>query len=184
MKLLTKNIPNLLTGIRLLLIPLLIYLLLTRHFDYSLYLIIVMGLTDAVDGWLAKKLDCVSRFGGFFDPVCDKVMLVSATITLAYMGLLPLWLVALIVARDLIIVVGGLAYYICISEFRAHPSMLSKINTFFQLLLAVIVIYSQINIVPMQWIEWLIFIVALTTFLSGVAYIITWGRSAMRAWAK
>ena len=177
----TRHIPNLLTGIRLLLIPVLIYILLIGNFGGALYLIIVMGLTDAFDGFLAKKLNCVSRFGGFFDPICDKFMLISATLTLAYIGLLPVWLVSLIVARDLIIVAGGYSYYLYIKKFRANPSMLSKANTFFQLLLTVIVIYSQINPVPAQWIEGLINIVAATTLLSGTAYVWTWGRSAIRA---
>ena len=177
----TRHIPNLLTGIRLLLIPALIYLLLRGSFDGALYLIIVMGLTDAFDGFLAKKLNCVSRFGEFFDPVCDKCMLIGTTITLAYLGLLPVWLVLLIIARDLIIVAGGYVYYSYIEKFRASPSMLSKANTFFQLLLTVIVIYSQINFVPGQWIEGLINIVATTTLLSGIAYIWTWGRSAIKA---
>ena len=177
----TRHLPNLLTGIRLLLIPVLVYLLLSGYFEGALYLIIVMGLTDAFDGFIAKKLNCVSRFGEFFDPICDKFMLVSTTITLAYVGLLPVWLVALIVARDLIIVTGGYTYYLYIKKFRANPSMLSKANTFFQLLLTVIVIYSQISFVPAQWIEGLINIVAATTLLSGISYVWTWGRSAIRA---
>lgn len=177
----TKNIPNLLTGIRLLLIPMLLYLLYTGNFHGSLYLIILMGLTDALDGWLAKRLDCVSRFGEFFDPICDKLMLVSVTVLLAYMELLPVWLVLLIIVRDLIIVVGGTTYYLCVEKFRASPSMLSKANTFFQLLLVVIVIYSQINAIPQQWIGGLINIVALTTLLSGLGYIWTWGISAVKA---
>ena len=179
----TRHVPNLLTGIRLLLIPVLIYLLLSGYFEGALYLIIVMGLTDAFDGFIAKKLNCVSRFGEFFDPICDKFMLVSTTITLAYIGLLPVWLVSLIVARDLIIVAGGYTYYLYIEKFRANPSILSKANTFFQLLLTVIVIYSQINFVPAQWVEGLINIVAATTLLSGIAYVWTWGRSAIRAQA-
>ena len=177
----TRHVPNLLTGIRLLLIPVLVYILLSGYFEGALYLIIVMGLTDAFDGFIAKKLNCVSRFGEFFDPICDKFMLVSTTITLAYVGLLPIWLVALIVARDLIIVTGGYTYYLYIKKFRANPSMLSKANTFFQLLLTVIVIYSQISFVPAQWIEGLINIVAATTLLSGISYVWTWGRSAIRA---
>ena len=177
----TRHVPNLLTSIRLLFIPLLVYLLLSDYFEGALYLIIAMGLTDALDGFLAKKLNCISRFGEFFDPVCDKLMLVSTTITLAYIGLLPVWLVSLIVARDLIIVTGGYTYYLYIEKFRANPSMLSKANTFFQLLLTVIMIYSQINPVPGQWIEGLINIVAATTLLSGVAYVWTWGRSAVRS---
>ena len=178
-----RHIPNLLTGIRFLLIPVLIYLLYNGNFHGSLYLIILMGLTDALDGFLAKKLNCVSRFGEFSDPICDKLMLISATVILAYMGLLPVWLVSLIIARDLIILVGGISYYLCIEKFSANPSMLSKANTFFQLLLTVIVIYSQINAVPEQWLEGLINIVAVTTLLSGITYVWTWGRNALRSQA-
>ena len=176
-----RYIPNLLTGVRFLLIPVLIYLLYSRNFHGALYLIILMGLTDALDGFLAKKLNCVSRFGEFSDPICDKLMLISATVILADMGLLPVWLVLFIIARDLIILIGGITYYLCIKKFRANPSMLSKVNTFFQLLLTVIVIYSQINAIPGQWLEGLINIVAITTLLSGIAYVWTWGRSALRS---
>lgn len=177
----TRNIPNLLTGIRLLLVPILVYLLYIREFSSSLYLIIFMGLSDAIDGFLAKRLNCISRIGGFFDPICDKLMLIGATVTLAYIGLLPVWLVWLIIVRDLIIVVGGIAYYFYIEEFRAAPSLLSKANTFFQLLLTVIVIYGQIGAVPQQWIYGLINIVALTTLLSGVSYMWVWGLNAIKA---
>ena len=129
---------------------------------------------------LAKKLNCVSRFGGFFDPICDKLMLISATVTLAYIGLLPPWLVWLIIMRDLIIVTGGTVYYFWIAKFLATPSMLSKVNTFFQLLLTVIVIYNQIGFVPQPWLEGLITIVALTTLLSGISYIWRWGYDAIK----
>jgi len=179
-----SNIPNLLTAIRLLLVPVLMYLLYLGHFSSALYLIIFMGLSDAVDGFLAKKLNCISRFGGFFDPVCDKMMLVGATVMLAYIDLLPVWLVLLIVARDLIIVIGGGAYYLYIEQFLAAPSIISKANTFFQLLLTVIVIYSQINFVPQQWISGLITVVMVTTVLSGVGYIWIWGRNAIKASAR
>jgi len=176
-----RNIPNLLTGVRLLLIPLLLYLLYSGDFNWSLLLILVMGLTDALDGFIAKRLNCVSRFGEFFDPVCDKLMLVSVTVLLAYMGLLPLWLVALIIVRDLAIVVGGATYYYTIAPFRAAPSMWSKVNTFLQLLLVVIVIYSQIMFVPYAWLERLFYGVAITTALSGVGYVWTWGCAAILA---
>ena len=176
-----KNIPNLFTGIRLLLIPVLIYLLYSHDFTSALYLIIFMGLSDAVDGFLAKRLNCISRFGEFFDPICDKLMLISATVTLAYIGLLPTWLVWLVIMRDLIIIGGGIVYYFYIEEFRAAPSLLSKANTFFQLLLVVIVIYSQINALPQQWIDGLIAIAASTTLLSGVGYMWTWGFNAVKA---
>lgn len=181
MKFIMKHIPNLLTAIRFLLVPILIYLLYFGHFLAALYLIIFMGLSDALDGFVAKKLNCVSRFGGFFDSICDKMMLIAAAVMLAYIGLLPIWLVWLIIARDLIIVIGGSAYYFYIEEFLAKPSIISKANTFFQLLLIVIVIYSQIGIVPQQWIDGLITIVATTTLLSGIGYIWTWGRNALKA---
>lgn len=176
-----RHIPNLLTGVRFLLTPVLIYLLYTGNFHGALYLIILMGLSDALDGFLAKKLSCVSRLGEFADPICDKLMLISATVVLADIGLLPVWLVLLIITRDLMILGGGIAYYLCIEKFRANPSILSKANTLFQLLLTVIVIYNQINAIPELWVAGLIHIVAFTTLLSGIAYIWTWGRSAVRA---
>lgn len=175
-----KNIPNIVTGIRFLLIPLLLYLLINKDFHNALYLLLIMGFTDALDGYLAKRMNWTSKFGEFFDPLCDKLMLVGIMLVLAWIELLPVWLVVIIVVRDIIIVMGGLAYHFCISSFRAAPSILSKCNTFFQLLLAGIVIYAQLNPAVEQFIPLLITIVTLTTMLSGIGYVMEWGINARK----
>ena len=176
----TKHIPNIVTSIRFVLIPLLLYLLIAKDFYHAFYLLLIMGLTDALDGFLAKQMGWVSRLGEFFDPLCDKLMLVGTVLVLALIGLLPIWFVALVVARDMIIVIGGLAYHYYVTQFRAAPSMISKWNTLAQLVLVAIVIYAQINPAVEQTIPWFIALVTLSTLWSGIGYIVEWGMNARK----
>ena len=175
-----KHLPNIVTSIRFVLIPLLLYLLVVEDFYYALYLLLIMGLTDALDGFLAKQMGWVSRLGEFFDPLCDKLMLVSTVLVLAFIDLLPVWLVVLIVARDIIIVTGGVAYHYYITQFRAAPSIISKWNTLSQLVLVAVVIYAQINPAIEQTIPWFIALVTLTTLWSGIGYVVEWGMNARK----
>ncbi|MDD9807902.1 MAG: CDP-alcohol phosphatidyltransferase family protein, partial [Gammaproteobacteria bacterium] len=117
-----KTIPNLITGLRLALTPVLVLLLLNGHFRPAFGLLLLMAFSDALDGFLAKRLGWQSRIGEFIDPLADKLMLVGAFVSLWWVGLLPAWLTALVLGRDAVIVAGGVAYHFCIGRFNARPS--------------------------------------------------------------
>ena len=174
----TRHIPNLITGLRLALTPVLVFLLLVQDFRAAFLLLLLLGVSDALDGFLAKRRGWQSRVGEFLDPVADKLMLVGAFVAFAWIGLLPPWLTVLVLARDLIIVVGGVAYHYFIGPFRAQPSYISKVNTFAQLILVGVVMCAQFAAVPALTVPVLVTVVAMTTFWSGVAYVVVWGTMA------
>ena len=177
-----RDIPNLITGFRFLLVPPVVMLLVNERFDMALILFGVAGLSDGLDGYLAKRNNWTSRLGELMDPLADKLLLVSCFVTLGWMGWIPLWLVALVVLRDLVIVGGAIVFHMRVERLEAAPSIISKLNTFAQILLVLAVIFSQgMHVLPVLWLDILIYSVLATTLWSGFDYVWTWGR---RAWFK
>jgi len=154
-------------------------LLLYEEFSYALLLYTVAGISDGLDGYIAKRYNYVSRLGSVLDPLADKLLLVSTFIALAWLGLLPAWLVIAVILRDLLIVIGAAAYYLLIGKYEMEPSLISKVNTFSQIVLGLAIVLSESLISLPQWLTvWLIFLVLGTTIVSGVDYVWIWGRRA------
>ncbi len=181
-----RSLPNILTVFRILAVIPLVYWLLTGSYFHALVLAFVAGFTDLLDGLLARKFNWTSRFGKILDPLADKLMLVSLTLVLAYIGEFPLWLAVLVLARDVVIVVGGVAYQRWIGPVDVSPFRLSKWNTALQILLVLFVVLRlnayQIDLAGVELIGFtesiLIWVVAITTALSGLQYITVWGARA------
>ena len=171
-----RHIPNIITVFRILLVYPVNHYLLQRQFGFALALFILAGLSDGLDGFLAKHFHWQSRLGSFLDPVADKLLLVSSFLSLTWIGLVPVWLTATVVLRDFIILGGAIAYYFLHKPFEGQPHWVSKVNTFFQLLLVVSVLFSQ-GVRPIP--EWLtvaqILFVFLTSVVSGFIYVRVWG---------
>ena len=177
-----RDIPNLLTVLRFLLVPPVVMLLLNERFGLALILFGFAGFTDGLDGYLAKRNNWTSRLGALMDPLADKLLLVSCFVTLGWLGWIPVWLVALVVLRDLVIVGGAIVFHMRVERLEARPSMVSKLNTVAQILLVLAVIFSQgMYVLPALWLDILIYSVLVTTLWSGFDYVWTWGR---RAWFK
>lgn len=171
-----RQIPNLITGLRLLLTPLLVLLLVNESFLAALLLFAVMGVSDALDGFLAKHYGWHSWLGTFLDPAADKAMQISSFITLGWLQLLPAWLVMLVILRDVIIVAGAAAYRLLIGALEINPSRISKINTFMQIILVLAVILFQFIEPPPWMLPLLIVLTTITTVVSGLDYIIEWSK--------
>ena len=140
-----RDIPNLITVLRILMVPPFVWLLLAgRHFE-ALVLFFIAGLSDGLDGFLAKRYGWTSRLGGLLDPLADKLLLVSGFIALGYQGLLPVYLVGLVLLRDLVIVSGAIAYHYRVAPLDADPSWVSKVNTVLQIALVLLVIFNQVQ---------------------------------------
>ena len=177
-----RHIPNILTAFRILLVPLVVMFMLEDEFLPALILFAVAGFSDAVDGFLARRYHWTSRIGGLMDPLADKLLMVSSYITLGWLGLIPPWLVGLVILRDLVIVTGAVIYNARIEQVEATPSIVSKLNTLAQILLVLSVLFSQAVFgLPALWIDALIYSVVVTIVWSGVGYVWTWGR---RAWKR
>jgi len=174
-----RHLPNLITGLRILLVAPFLWALLEERYSTALLLFIIAGVSDALDGFLAKYFGWTSELGGLLDPIADKLLLMGAILALGWLNELPGWLVALVILRDLLIVGGAVSYHLLIERFEAAPLMISKLNTLVQLILvcAVIVHYGMIPL-PNILLTGLIVLTALTTVWSGAAYIWQWSRRA------
>lgn len=175
----TKDIPNIISALRILLTIPVIYLLITRDFSSALILFAVAGVSDALDGFLAKRFHWQSHLGGLLDPLADKILLVACYIVLAAIGLLPIWLVMLVMLRDLVIVSGAFLYHYKIEDLDAKPSLVSKFNTLVQILLGLAVVMNA-GPFPLSesLLHTLIWLTTFTTITSGIHYIWVWGHRA------
>lgn len=157
-----------------------IWFLLEEAYLAALIVFAVAGASDGIDGYLARHYNWHSRLGGWLDPIADKIMQVSAYIMLAYLQLIPVWLLIAVIARDVIIVSGGFVYYFWVEKVSASPSWISKINTVLQILLVVILlIHKALFPLSEAVLDALIYTVLVFTVLSGLDYVVTW---SMRAW--
>ncbi len=164
----------------MLVVPL-IYVLLAENYWLALWIIFVASISDGLDGFLARHYHWQSRLGSILDPLADKLLLISSFIMLAWLGHLPYWLMLLALGRDFAIMLGGVGYHFFIGPFEMEPVPLSKLNTLCQVLLIMAVIIAQLPGLDMfQLTDWLIYLVAVTTILSGMQYIWHWGGQAWR----
>ena len=174
-----RDLPNILTVARMLLVAPLVYLLLSEHYVAALVLAVASGVSDWLDGALARRFDWQSRFGGMLDPLADKMLMIAVYAALAWMNELPAWLFWLVVLRDLVIVSGGLVYHYRIEPFRAEPTRLSKFNTLCQVLLMWAVLTSLAGLaLPELLIRGLIWLVAFNLLATLFQYVVLWGLKA------
>tara|TARA_Y100001960_G_scaffold329064_1_gene419391 strand:+ start:1372 stop:1860 length:489 start_codon:yes stop_codon:yes gene_type:complete len=137
------------------------------------------ALSDALDGIIAKRFKMVSVLGGFLDPIADKALLVCVFIALGHEGYLPIWLVILVVFRDILIIGGAVLFQTITQSLEMRPLIVSKINTALQLLLLVLVLASEAFGSSLNLARYaLVYIVATTTFLSGLFYVFEWTKMA------
>ena len=179
-----RDLPNIISALRLVAVIPVVWLLLEHHFGWALVLFAVAGVSDGVDGFLAKRYGWQSRLGGILDPLADKTLLVSCFLVLGSMGKLPIWLVMAVIFRDLVIVSGALLYHYRVADVDAAPTLMSKLNTVIQLVLVVLVIMDAGPIpLPAALIEVLIWACLMTVVVSGVQYVWVWGRKArLQGW--
>jgi len=176
-----RHLPNLLTGLRLLLAPLLPWLLVSGRAQAALAVAALAGLSDALDGWLAKRFGWGSRLGSLLDPIADKAMLVLSMLGLWWVGALPGWFLLLVALRDLVIVLGAIAWWRLAGPYDGQPTALGKLTTFAQVLLVLACLLGLVG-----WLPWEAFAgqavlaVAFVTFASGLDYVIRYGVLAWR----
>jgi len=176
-----SQIPNMLTVMRLLLVLPLVLLLLSEQYGIALTVFVIAGLSDGLDGLLAKQFGWVSKFGSIADPLADKLLMVSSYFVLCWQELLPWWLFVVILLRDLVIVGGAYSYHHLFGLQEVTPTYLSKFNTFVQILLVVIVIFGMASgSVSQQLTQILIYLVLATTIASGTQYSSIWGKKAVQ----
>lgn len=164
------------------LVPLVVYLLARGDREAALWLFAIAGLSDAVDGYVARQFNQQTRVGAVLDPLADKLLIVATALALAWLGLLPSWLAAIMVGRDLIILAGALTYHFLIGPYDMAPSLPGKVCTFSQVVLVVGVLlhvagYIDIaDVLPPVYV-----LVAVISVSSGAHYVWVWSRKAAKA---
>jgi len=127
------NLPNILTLIRVLLIPAFVILIMNKFFGWAIITFAIAGITDGIDGLIARITHQRTELGAYLDPIADKLLLSSAFITLAIIEILPSWLAVIVITRDLIILIGFLAMILANYRPKIQPSLVSKVTTVFQI---------------------------------------------------
>lgn len=171
------SIPNLITLGRILLVPIVVWAILADAMLTAFVLFLVAGVSDGVDGFLAKRFDMTTELGSYLDPLADKALIVSIYLTLGISGVIPLWLVILVVSRDILIVGGIMLSWLMGNPLKIRPLLVSKLNTVAQIAFACVVLGSLgLNYQVPQFKLVLMGLVATLTLLSIAAYIAEWVR--------
>lgn len=171
------NIPNLITIGRILLVPLIIWAITSGKFQFAFWIFVAAAASDAVDGFLAKRLGAESEFGAYLDPLADKALLMSIYVALGIAGDLPLWIVIAVVSRDVMILGAVVVAWIVGKPLSIHPLVVSKLNTLAQILLATLVLAANgFEFDPGYVFEGALALVAALTGLSAAAYLAGWMR--------
>jgi cardiolipin synthase (CMP-forming) len=177
MRLIELNLPNLITLARLLSVPLTVWLILDERYGAAFWVFLGAGVSDALDGYIAKHFDRRTRLGALLDPAADKAMLAGVYVTLGLAEQLPLWLVALVVLRDILIVLGFFLIQTTAAPSRLDPLYISKVNTLLQIAVVGFVLARLgLGIEAGLATGLLIAAVAMTTVLSGLSYLVRWAR--------
>ena len=152
--------------------PVTVWLILNNFILAAFWLFVVAGVSDAIDGYLAKRWDQVTEFGKYLDPLADKALLVSIYITLGVQGHLESWLVIMVVFRDIMIVGAVILYQTMVRRLDMNPLIVSKVNTLAQIVLAALVLGSKgFDVDTGLFFEMMIGIVVVTTLISGLSYL-------------
>ena len=134
------NISNALTLMRIIMVPLIVWLIITQEMAAAFVLFLLAGLSDAADGYLAKRFGWQTELGAYLDPIADKALLVSVYLTLGFTNHLPVWLVIAVVSRDILIIGAFILSWILSRPVTVSPLLVSKANTLAQLVLASLVL--------------------------------------------
>ena len=171
------SIPNLITLGRILLVPVVVWAISNGAMMIAFVLFLIAGLSDAVDGYIAKRFNMSSELGSYLDPLADKALIVSIYVTLGIAGTIPRWLVILVVSRDIMIIGAVMLSWLIGSPVKVKPLLVSKLNTVAQIVFACVLLGSlgfQVKADGLLMV--LMALVAVTTLLSIAAYLREWVR--------
>jgi cardiolipin synthase len=174
-------LPNAICIVRVMLVVPVVWALLEGKYALALLLILIAGISDALDGFLAKTFGWRTRLGSLLDPAADKLLLTSVFVSLTYLDRVPLTLTAIAISRDVIIVAGALAYQMLIGPVKGEPTAISKLNTAFQLSFVFFTImHAAFAWPPRISLVVLGALVVFTSITSGLNYMLTWSKRAWR----
>lgn len=164
------NLPNYITLLRVILIPFFINLMIYGYYVEALLVFGAACITDGLDGFLARVLKQKTELGAFLDPMADKLLILSAFVTLAIFGKLPVWLVIIVISRDAILTMGGLIIYFMTDTLKVQPSIVGKLTTVLQLTVVTLSLISMSYNSNFEFMSILLWSTAGITIASGVQY--------------
>lgn len=172
-------LPNAISLMRIALIPPILLLIINGQFGWALAIFWLAGFSDGLDGYLAVRFNWSSRLGGLLDPTADKLLITGMFITLAWTGHIPVWLAAVVILRDVVIIAGALIYNFMVKPVPGEPTRISKLNTALQMLFVLFVLSRA----GFDWPDKITITVLgasvlVTVVISGVDYVWSWSRRA------
>ncbi|MEM5494103.1 CDP-alcohol phosphatidyltransferase family protein [Hoeflea sp. AS16] len=171
------TLPNFITVARFIMVPLIILAMINGEMLTAFVLFLLAGVSDGLDGFIARNFNQRSELGAWLDPVADKLLLASVFVVLGWLGVLPGWLVIFAVSRDALIVGAVVLSSLMQRPVEMRPLLISKANTLFQIILLVLVLADLAGLAPLDGlIGWMIYAVAGLTIASASAYLVTWLR--------
>lgn len=180
------QIPNAISIGRVILVIPTVWCLWESQYVQALILMAIAGASDAVDGWLARRFGWGSAFGAAIDPLADKVLVGALFLVFALQGQLPVWVVGVVVGRDLVIMAGALAYRLLFRRIEFHPTLISKANTALQIVVVLMILlglceFPVISELAMELARpYGIWLLASLAVVSGLDYVVTWSRKAIQ----
>jgi cardiolipin synthase len=181
-----SNLPNVITVLRILLVIPTGWLLLRAHYVEALVLMAIAGASDALDGWLARRFDWTSRFGAAMDPIADKLLVASTFVIFTVQGHIPVWVAAIVLGRDAVIMAGAGAYRLFYEPIEFAPTFVSKANTATQIVTLLMLLFGLCGFglfseLAVRLVDpWCFYLLAVLGLSSGADYVITWGLKALR----
>src|SRR5262245_5072001 len=171
------NIPNIITLARIILVPVVVWAIASNQMEIAFAVFVVAGVSDAVDGFLAKRFNMTSELGALLDPLADKALLVSIYVALGIWGAVPRWIVILVVSRDIMIVAAVIVSWLFDKPVPMKPSMVSKLNTVAQVAFAALVLAALAFDFPRQPYDLVLMgLVTVFTLVSVSLYLVEWLR--------
>jgi cardiolipin synthase len=171
------NLANAISIARLLSVPLIVWLMLKHEWTLAFCVFVAAGVSDAIDGLLARRFGMMTELGSYLDPLADKALLVAIYIVMGWMGQVSEWLVILVVSRDILIIGGTMLSAVIGYRVRIRPLLVGKLNTGAQIALAACILaHLAFGWFPDLWITALVWLVAATTIVSGAGYLVQWSR--------
>lgn len=171
------NVPNAITFLRLFAVPVTIWLILDGYFQAAFWIFLAAGISDGIDGYLARKLDQRTELGAYLDAIADKALLTCIFVTLSMVGLIPLWIAIAVVSRDLMIVGAVILSWLLDQPVTIKPLMISKVNTLAQIAFAALALaIAGFGLALQEWLLLAGYLTGALTILSAAAYFAAWMR--------
>lgn len=183
-----RHLPNAITVFRILLVIPIAWLLWVGAYQDALFVVVLAGVSDAVDGAVARRYRATSLFGAYADPLADKLLVSVVFVVLTIQAHIPLWLAIVSIGRDIVILCGAGTYRKLFGTLEVDPTLVSKINTATQLIMLVLVVIGLTTLPYLAAISklvvdpWGFYAVAILSVISGVDYVNSWSRRAVRDW--